>query len=56
MDRMFDSPQNSYVETLIPKCDGIWRCALWEVLRVTFPHERGALMMKLMPLYMSKGK
>ena len=34
------SPQNSYVETLTPKDDGIRRWGLWEVLRC----EAGTLM------------
>lgn len=32
MDRMFVSPQQSYVEALSPQCDSIRRWSLWEVL------------------------
>ena len=31
--RLCVSPKNSYVDTLTPECDGIWRWDLWEVIK-----------------------
>ena len=47
---MFLLPLNSYVQALAPapKCDGINRWGLWDVIRQG--HEGGAPMMGLVPL------
>ena len=51
MDWMFISPPNSYVEALTPNVTVSGDGAFMEAIRVTWGHEDGALMMRLVPLY-----
>lgn len=36
---------------LNPQCDGVWKWGLWEVIRLRWDYQSGALMMELVPLW-----
>lgn len=41
---------NAYVEELTPQCSGVGRWGLWAVTVFRWGHERGSLIMGLVPL------